>query len=176
MVHMSVLTSLPFAAGSTVKSPEGVFKYIHWVRLQNHQLSLPRHWTASNPSLSNVERVLAHGDTKVSEFIFNWMVHILQKPQEKMGIAMLFKSVQGTGKNVFWNWFATEIIGIYGVVCEDMDKLIGRFNATIDSKLLTIGDEIGNFGGAYKSNDRLKSLYHAGQLCSSVRSRPDHGA
>ena len=44
------------------------------------------------------------------------------------------------------------------MVIGDIDRLLGRFNSIIQNKLLTICDEISNYGGAYKSNDKLKNL------------------
>jgi len=40
----------------------------------------------------------------------------------------------------------------------DIDRLLGRFNVIIQNKLLTICDEISNYGGTFKSNDKLKNL------------------
>jgi hypothetical protein len=40
----------------------------------------------------------------------------------------------------------------------DIEQVVGRFNSESENKLLTICDEIQNYGGAHKSNDKLKSL------------------
>ena len=46
----------------------------------------------------------------------------------------------------------------YSTSINDMNQLLGNFNAIVEHKLLTVCDEIQNYGGAYKSNDKLKSL------------------
>ena len=83
----------------------------------------------------------------------------MQKPYKKIGVAILLKSKQGAGKNIIWEWIADFIIGKkYSLVINDIDRLLGRFNVIIQNKLLTICDEISNYGGAYKSNNKLKNL------------------
>lgn len=111
-----------------------------------------------SPILEHVRKVLAGGNNAVYEYILDWLAHIVQKPREKMGTALLFKSRQGAGKNIFWEWVARSIIGEYGKVCNDIEQITGKFNAMIENAILTICDEIQNYGGAFKSNDKLKSL------------------
>jgi hypothetical protein len=46
----------------------------------------------------------------------------------------------------------------YFMVLNDLDQLTGKFNGVNENKILTVCDEIGNFGGAYRSNDKLKNI------------------
>jgi len=115
---------------------------------------------------SKIDRILWHiryiwckNNDDLYKYIINWLVHLMQKPYKKIGIAILLKSEQGAGKNILWEFIADFIIGKkYSLVINDIDRLLGRFNVIIQNKLLTICDEISNYGGAFKSNDKLKNL------------------
>jgi len=91
----------------------------------------------------------------------------MQIPYKKIGIAILLKSKQGAGKNIIWEFIADFIIGkkyslviviVIVIVIGDIDRLLGKFNTIVENKILTICDEISNYGGAFKSNNKLKNL------------------
>jgi hypothetical protein len=46
----------------------------------------------------------------------------------------------------------------YYLYCNDMKKVIGKFNGIAANLLLVCFDEVSSWSGAYKSNNRLKSL------------------
>ena len=92
------------------------------------------------------------------EYMVNWMAHLVQQPADKVGTCMVFKGKQGTGKNIFWEWFGEQIMGPWFLPVNDLDALCGKFNKRMEAKLFCILDEIGNYGGGFKSNDKLKSI------------------
>jgi phage/plasmid-associated DNA primase len=111
------------------------------------------------PWLDHVRNVLTSGDAVLYEYVISWLAHILQYPSNKIGTGLLFKSEQGAGKGIFFDLIIKHIIGRdYSTSINDMNQLLGNFNAIVEHKLLTVCDEIQNYGGAYKSNDKLKSL------------------
>ena len=115
---------------------------------------------------SKIDKILWHiryiwckNNDDLYNYIINWLAHLMQYPYKKIGVAMLLKSKQGSGKNIIWEFIADFIIGKkYSLVIGDIDRLLGRFNAIVQNKVITICDEISNNGGAYKSNDKLKNL------------------
>ena len=46
---------------------------------------------------------LCGGDPKHWEYVYKYFAHLIQKPNERISICMIFKGKQGTGKNVFLN-------------------------------------------------------------------------
>jgi hypothetical protein len=111
------------------------------------------------PWLDHVRFVLASGDAVLYEYVISWLAHIMQYPSNKIGTGLLFKSEQGAGKGIFFDLIIKHIIGRdYSTSINDMNQLLGNFNAIVEHKLFTVCDEIQNYGGAYKSNDKLKSL------------------
>jgi len=116
---------------------------------------------------SKIDKILWHikkyiwckNNGDLFNYIINWLAHLMQFPYKKIGIAILLKSKQGSGKNIIWEWIADYIISRqYSLVLGDIDRLFSRFNAIMENRILTILDEISSYGGAYKSNNKLKNL------------------
>jgi hypothetical protein len=108
----------------------------------------------------HIRNVWCKNNTEHYEYIINWFAHIVQFPAKKLGVAVILRSLfQGTGKGLLSEFFGKQILGHrYSIVLSDIEQLIGKFNSQLENKLLTICDEIQNYGGAHKSNDKLKSL------------------
>jgi putative DNA primase/helicase len=100
------------------------------------------------------------GNKEAYDYILDWHAHLCQYPNKKTGVMIaLMSTKQGAGKNIFWNFIGRHIIGKqYFMVLNDLDQLTGKFNGVNENKILTVCDEIGNFGGAYRSNDKLKNI------------------
>lgn len=97
----------------------------------------------------------------VYDFLLDWMAHLLQFPQKKEegGICLLFRSIQGTGKNILWDFFGNYVIGKrYFTTFNKIEQITGNFNNMMADKMLHVLDEVQNYGGAFAKNDYLKSL------------------
>jgi hypothetical protein len=76
------------------------------------------------------------------EYILNWMSHIIQKPETKTEVAVVFYSiVEGAGKNIVFDIFE-KLLGNYSAKFKDTADLTSRFNGQMMGKLFCIGDEI----------------------------------
>ena len=115
---------------------------------------------------SKIDKILWHiryiwckNNDDLFNYIINWLAHLMQIPYKKVGVSILLKSQQGAGKNIIWEFIADFIIGKkYSLVIGDIDRLLGKFNTIVENKILTICDEISNYGGPFKSNHKLKNL------------------
>lgn len=118
----------------------------------------------------HIRHILGNGDDACFQYILNWLAHQVQRPGKKIGVALVFKSKQGAGKGLIWDFVGFKIIGkdLY-LYCNDLDKVISKFNSISANKLLTIFDEVSSWGGAYKSNNRLKS--HITQECNMLEKK-----
>jgi hypothetical protein len=47
------------------------------------------------PLLAHLRNVLAAGCNDLFEYLANWLAHIMQKPREKLGTAIIFQAEQG---------------------------------------------------------------------------------
>jgi hypothetical protein len=117
------------------------------------------------PLLTHMKHILCGDNIATYEYMLNWLAHLCQKPYKKIGVMIaLMSSHQGAGKNVFWDFVGNYIVGKnHYMVLNDLDQLTGKFNSVLENKILTVCDEIGNFGGAHRSNDKLKNIITQGE-------------
>jgi hypothetical protein len=109
--------------------------------------------------LWHIKHIWCCGDKERFQYVMGWFASMIQRPDIKVGTAILLKSRPGRGKNIIVDFIGKKLLGkqLY-VCCNDIEDVIGRFNGILMNKLLTCCDEISNYGGAYRSNDKLKSL------------------
>ena len=107
----------------------------------------------------HILEVWAAGNDKNAAYIFKWLAHIIQRPTERMGTALLIKSHQGAGKNVITEFLAKYVIGDkYYCYIDNITDLFARFNSYLAHKLFTVVD--GTYTSEMKKkeiSDRLKS-------------------
>ena len=107
------------------------------------------------PFLHHVRQVLCGGDEAVSKYFLQWLAHMLQKPDEKPSVAILLKSVEGTGKGTLVRPLG-EILGQHFVQLNGDNQLTGRFNSIVANRLLVFADEVKLTDS--KTADKLKAL------------------
>jgi len=100
------------------------------------------------------------GNTNHHNWLLSWLANIIQRPQQKIGIAVVLSSeAEGAGKGIIVEWFGKEAIGQeYYTKIDEIGQLTSQFTKHLAGKLFTLCDEIQNYGGAYKSNDLLKNI------------------
>jgi hypothetical protein len=94
------------------------------------------------------------------EYLLNWLSHIVQYPTVRMGVAVVCKSIQGAGKNIFFeNLMGSLIIGKNHAICiSDTDQIVGKFNAVLERMIYTVVNELKADGDMIKMSNLLKSL------------------
>ncbi len=107
------------------------------------------------PFLHHVRQVICGGDEEVSRYLLQWFAHMLQKPDEKPSVAVLMKSVEGTGKGTMIRPFG-EILGQHFVQLNGDHQLTGRFNSIVANRLLVFADEVKLTN--VRTADKLKAL------------------
>jgi hypothetical protein len=119
----------------------------------------PNYYDNIQPILTHLKEVLCSNDEEVYCYIVKWLSHLIQRPRDKAGVpVILMKSEQGTGKNVFWDFMGQVMGKKYIVTINNLDDLTNKFNTRTEGKLLNILNEIQNYGGNYKNNEKLKSI------------------
>jgi hypothetical protein len=112
-----------------------------------------------SPIMWHIKHVLCNQDEAATDYMLNWLAHLCQKPNRKIGVMVALKSQQGAGKNIFWDFIGEYIIGMnYYIVLNNLGQVTDKFNALMQGKLLTVCDEIGNFGVLNRSHDTLKNI------------------
>jgi hypothetical protein len=107
--------------------------------------------------------VLTGHDPKGTDYLLNYLSHLVQRPGELPRVALVFQSDQGVGKNIFFENFAHSILGTeYMLQTAEMDKIIGRFSM-INNKLLVIMDETSG-KDSFSNSDKIKNIITAEQV------------
>jgi hypothetical protein len=100
--------------------------------------------TIIKPFVDHVKFLCSNDSKKneLSDYILNWMAHIIQKPEYKTEVAIVFYSIiEGAGKNIVFDIFE-KLLGNYSAKFKDTADLTSRFNGQMMAKLFCIGDEI----------------------------------
>ncbi len=100
--------------------------------------------------------VICNNNVALNDYLIRYLAHMLQHPEEKPGIMIVFLSGQGCGKGTLYKllgriWSRTTL-----QVC-DINEVIGQFNAALERNYVVCMDEA-LFAGDKKSLDKLKSL------------------
>lgn len=108
-------------------------------------------------------KVLAGNDDVATKYLINYLAHLVQYPGILPLVALVFRSKQGVGKNLFFENFARKILGTqYLLACSDIDKVIGRFNMN-QNRLLVLMDEV-HGRDTFSNSDKLKGLITSEEL------------
>ena len=101
--------------------------------------------------------MIADGDKDKANYILDWSAHMVQRPREKPGVALVLRGRKGTGKTLLTQILARVIGGQNTLITASGKKLFGTFNWHLADKLL-IGAEEAFFVGNREVNDQLKHL------------------
>lgn len=109
--------------------------------------------------LHHLEKVLCAGNSKNYDYLIKWLAWLVQNPDKKTGVCCVFISDQGTGKNMFFEWYGKRIIGnSYYHYINNINNLTNRFNSDIANKIFTILDEVQIYEISKTKADQLKSI------------------
>lgn len=89
-------------------------------------------------------------------YLIGWMAHLVQKPRERPGIALVLRGKKGTGKTKVGEVLGSMMAAHYFPV-DDARYLTGQFNAHMSSCLLLQADEA-TWAGDKAGEGRLKGL------------------
>ena len=85
---------------------------------------------------------LCNNDEAVYKYVVHFLARKLQKPNILTNTALIFKSNEGAGKDLFFNWFGNKILGSeYYYNTEKPELLFGKFTSSLENKILIIVNE-----------------------------------
>ena len=100
--------------------------------------------------------VICNKNVALLDYLIRYLAHMLQRPEEKPGIMIVFLSGQGTGKGTFYK-LLSKVWSRTTLQVSDIGEVIGQFNAALERNYVVCMDEA-LFAGDKKSLDKLKSL------------------
>ena len=105
--------------------------------------------------LKHVKEVICSNNEVHTKYVLQFFAHLLQKPHEKPTVAIVQKSIEGTGKSSLIKMFSA-ILGQYAITTNGIDLFTQRFNSILENKLLIFVDEA--YMRGQKESQKLKAL------------------
>lgn len=106
--------------------------------------------------LQHLRDNICRGNNGYYEYLLNWMAHMIQRPGELPGTAIVFRGPQGVGKGV-----ATDELGRlvepHYIALTCMEQLVGRFSGHLKDKVLVYANEA-TWGGNKAAEGALKAM------------------
>lgn len=107
--------------------------------------------------------VIADGNQGKANYILDWFAHMVQRPWEKPGVALVFRGQKGTGKSLLVGIVARAIGKSNTLTTANAKSLFGTYNWHLADKLLICAEEA-FFAGNREHNDQLKHLLTGGDI------------
>lgn len=101
----------------------------------------PSEKTACPIILEFIENIICASDPVLYSYVIRWCAHLLQRPGEKPGVALVMRSDEGTGKGSFMSILSRIIGRAHTKKLTQTDHLTGRFNSFLEVALLVCADE-----------------------------------
>jgi len=107
-------------------------------------------------------KLLSNYDDNVYNFILDFLSHLILKPGINPQVSMLFKSIEGIGKNIFFDNFMSECLGLdYYKPDAILDDLIGTFVDNSQTFMTILNELNGSDGFKSGNEDKLKKIITA---------------
>ncbi|BDV35681.1 DUF5906 domain-containing protein [Methylocystis iwaonis] len=107
----------------------------------------------------HVKANICDSNYEIYRWVWHWFAHLVQRPRERIGTAIVLRGKMGTGKTVVGDVIGSLFASHYFLV-DDPRYLVGQFNAHMGSCILLQVDE-GIWAGDKAAEGRLKGLVTA---------------
>lgn len=127
-------------------------------------LNLWRGWAVEPDSsascelfLKHVREVVCRGNADQIEYVIGWLAQMVQRPDQKPGVALVLKGAKGAGKDTMADYVARMIGRRHAPTVAESDHIVGKFNARLENALLLHVQE-GSWAGDRKAEGILKYI------------------
>jgi hypothetical protein len=104
-----------------------------------------------------IDEVICSGNEKWAVYLWGWLAHMVQFPEEKPGVAVVLRSdAQGVGKSRFAEYVGS-LLGRHFKAVTHGRHIHGNFNSHLKDILMLFGDEA-VWGGERSTESILKQL------------------
>lgn len=111
------------------------------------------------PILNHIYEIWVDKNVKGYEFVINWFAHLFQKPNSIPGVSMVFLSEQGAGKNIILDPIMKWLYGDqHSLYASSSELITGKFNSSLEGKLLICCDEMKSENGKYNQNSSMTKV------------------
>lgn len=124
--------------------------------------------TSVNLFLNHIN-TLCNNEKIMYDYLLNYTCHLIQKPYELPLAAIVLKSEEGCGKDMFLD-FIEKIIGKFVFRTSKIEDVVGNFNGGIKKKLVVQINELEGKKG-YEYRERLKDLITADKITINIKNQ-----
>ena len=110
----------------------------------------------AQPLIDHAINILANGDKSAGEYTMKWLAFNIQYPGVKPGVGLFIKSIEGAGKNLFFEQYF-KVQGTKNIFdTENLESVIGQYNMiSANKKIILLNEAI--YHGDAKSFSALKT-------------------
>lgn len=107
-----------------------------------------------------ITAIWAKGDESMSKYILSWLVHIVQKPYEKTGVALFLTGAHGAGKNIITRFLAKYVFGDrYCGETAGISRITQKHNNFLRDVIFCVVNELSVIQGEFHRDfDKMKML------------------
>jgi hypothetical protein len=134
-------------------APDGVYNSFGGWAVQASEAPLEE---ACPTFLDHVRTNVAGGNESHFNYIMAWCAHMFQKPAERLGVALVLRGLEGSGKTKFGEIIG-RLLGRHYLLVDDPRYLVGNFNSHMEGCLCLQCDEA-LWAGDKSAEGRLKGL------------------
>eukprot|EP01041_Mallomonas_annulata_P006002 gene6002-12099_t len=99
---------------------------------------------------------LCNNDDGVFDYVIKFLARKIQQRYKLTNTALIFKSNEGAGKDIFFNWFGNKILGFeYYINTEKPELLFGKFTSSLENKIMIVVNEV-NGRDTFQINENIK--------------------
>ena len=124
----------------------------------------------SAPFFRHIKKRWCNYDKELYEYILNWFAHVIQKPHQKTGVAIILMSEERAGKGIIVQLIAKIIGKKYFFQPSSTNSVTGNFNSGLQGKILTFLDEM-TWGGDVEKAGILKKLVTEPKVTINAKNR-----
>ena len=106
--------------------------------------------------------MVCSGDMKLYHWLVGWIAHLVQKPEEKPGVAVVLRGLKGTGKTMLGE-ILRDLVPNNSAILSSPQDLLGAFNAHLQNALVVQVDEA-FWAGDKRAEGQLKNLITAPKI------------
>jgi hypothetical protein len=123
--------------------------------------------------LKMIRESLCGGDENASEWLLDYLAHIIQRPDEKPTVVPVIVGPQGTGKGLLFDHVMRGILKDLFLTVKTAKDLTAQFNMDLANRLLTVIDEA-TWRGNKTEDGVLKNLTGGNKLTVEVKFGPKY--
>jgi hypothetical protein len=104
-----------------------------------------------------VEDVWSQGDKQAAKWVWEYLLHIVAHPGDKVGTCIAIRGEPGDGKSIVFEQLMSKVLGDMLLRVTNHKLILGDFNEALVGKLLTVLEEAA-FAGDKQAFDKMKEL------------------